>query len=64
MNDMLAPTDRLKRHRDQGKLILPQTAELVGKFTELLCDVSLLINEYRRRNRIGEFLLFLKNSEI
>ena len=64
MNDMLAPTDRLKRHRDQDRLILPQTAELVGKFTELLCDVSLLINEYTRRNRIGEFLLFLKNSEI
>ena len=50
MNDMLAPTDRLKRHKDQDKLILPQTAELVEKFTELICDVSLSINEYTRKH--------------
>ena len=58
MNDMLAPTDRLKRHKDQDKLILPQTAELVEKFTELICDVSLSINEYTRRHRIGTLSMF------
>ena len=52
---MLEPTNRLKRRREQYKLILPQTAELVEKFTELICDVSLSINEYTRKNRIGVF---------
>jgi hypothetical protein len=57
MNDMLDPTERLRKLKKQDKLILPESSRLVEKFTELLWDVSLFVNKYSRKNRISECIV-------